>query len=113
MDRETQLINVLVLFGMPVDQDAFEQGLADTHRSRLNGLPNLERVVINRIAAAAHGTSPYYAIEELYFPSEEAMQAGLNSEAGQAMARELSDFASGGYTILFAQTTSEILIPGP
>ncbi len=102
---------MLVLFGNPVDQDAFERSWAATHRSRLNELPNLERVVINRIAAAAHGKSPYYAIEELYFRSEEAMQAGLNSEAGQAMARELSEFASGGYTILFAHATSVTLNP--
>ena len=32
------------------------------------------------------GESPFALIVELGFPSEEAMQQGLNSEAGQAMA---------------------------
>jgi len=37
------------------------------------------------------------------------MRQGLNSQAGQAMAKDMSNFASGGITILFAQATAEIL----
>ena len=46
---------------------------------------------------------------EMHFSSEEAMQAGLNSEAGQAMAKDLSKFASGGVMVVFAQSVVETL----
>ena len=37
------------------------------------------------------------------------MQEGLNSAAGQTMIPDLSNFAYGGATVLFAQATAEFL----
>ena len=52
---------------------------------------------------------PYHLISELGFASETAMQEGLNSDAGQAMAKDMANFASGGVTVLFAHATTEKL----
>ena len=62
---------------------------------------------MNRVVDAAIGTAPYYLIVELQFPTEEAMQEGLNSTAGQSMARDFQAFASGGVTVLFCRPTAE------
>ena len=103
------MINVLILFGVPVEPEAFDQYFETGYRSLLYSVPNVERLAVNRIAGAAEGDPPFYCIVELEFGSEERMQEGLNSEAGQAMARDLSQFASGGVTVLFARATVELL----
>jgi uncharacterized protein (TIGR02118 family) len=103
------MVNVLTLFGMPVDGAAFDEYFATKHRPLLLQVPNVDQLVINRIAGAASGESPFFLIVELRFPSEKAMQEGLNSEAGQAMARDYGNFASGGVTVLFSQATTQAL----
>ncbi len=97
------MIKVLVLFGTPEDEDAFYPYLRATHLPLIEAVPCVERVSTTRVAGAAMGESPFGLIVELEFPSEEAMQQGLNSEAGQAMARDYPEFASGGVTVLFGQ----------
>jgi len=98
------MINVLVLFGEPVDQAAFDAHFTDVHRPMLTGLPGLEGYRVNEVAAAESGPRPYRLVLELQFLSQEAMQEGLNSDDGQAMARDYSHFASGGVTILFCES---------
>lgn len=102
------MINVLVLFGEPVDQAAFDAHFAEAHRPILTDLPGLEGYRVNEVAAASSGPRPYRLVLELQFPSQDAMQIGLNSDRGQAMARDYSRFASGGVTILFCQSTEPV-----
>ena len=85
----------------------FDSYFTNSHSPLLHTVPGVERLVLNPIAGAAQGDPPYYLIVELQFASEAAMQEGLNSEAGQAMANDLSEFASGGVTVLFAQAAVE------
>ena len=106
------MVNVLTLFGMPVDRAAFDEHFEDKHQALLRQVPNVDQLVINRIAGAASGESPFFLIVELRFPSEKAMQEGLNSEAGQAMARDYGNFASGGATVLFSEATTQGLGTG-
>ncbi len=98
------MLKVLVLFGIPLDEDAFYRYFRTTHLPLLEAVPRVERLVVNRVAGAAIGESPFALIAELVFPSEEAMQEGLNSDAGQALARDYPEFASGGATVLFCQS---------
>ncbi len=101
------MVKVLVLFGTPIDRESFDQHFTDNHRPLILKLPNLQRFVVNRIAGAATGDSPFSLIAELHFASEEAMQEGLNSQAGQAMAADYSRFASNGVTVLFSHAVAE------
>ncbi len=101
------MVKVIILFGMPADHAEFDQYFNASYRPLLSGSPNGARVTFNRIAGAAKGDSPYHLIAEIEFPSEEAMQVGLNSEEGQTMARDLSHFGSGGVTVLFSETLVE------
>jgi len=103
------VVTVLTLFGMPTDQATFDDYFEANHHPLLVKIPQVEKLVVNRIAGAATGEAPYHLIVELQFASEEAMQVGLNSEQGQAMARDFALFASGGVTVLFSQATTESL----
>ena len=101
------MVNVIILLGRPVEQEEFDQHLIDTHMPLVRSIPNLKSVTINQVAGTAQGDAPYYLISELGFASEAAMQEGLNSDEGQAMAKDMSNFASGGVTVLFAHATNE------
>jgi uncharacterized protein (TIGR02118 family) len=99
------LFSALILFGFPADPREFEDYFANRYHPLLRRVPNLEGLKVNRIAGAAKGEPPFYALVEMQFASEAAMQDGLNSEEGQTMARELASFASGGYTVVFSRTS--------
>ena len=101
------MFSVLTLFGPPVDASDFHRHFEKAHRPLLQQVPHAQRHVIHWIAAAAEGVSPHHLIVELHFASEEDMQRGLNSEVGQAMARDLGNFASGGATVLFSRSPPE------
>ena len=98
------MVKVLLLFGNPVDKLAFDQHFEDSHYPLLLKIPKLDFVQVNRVAGAVIGNSLYHLVVELHFPSEEAMQEGLNSESGQVMARDFGGFASGGVTVLVCST---------
>ena len=103
------MVKVLLLFGKPVDREAFDHYFEQTHRPLLAKLPDLGALRINHVAGAVTGESPFYLIVELEFSSEEAMQIGLNSDLGQTMAKDFSNFASGGITVLLCQSQDAIL----
>ncbi|MCH8799494.1 MAG: EthD family reductase [Chloroflexi bacterium] len=99
--------NVLMLFGHPAEPAAFDSHFKDNFSPLLRAIPNVRKIEINQVAGAAHGDSPYYLIVSLQFDSDDALQDGLNSEAGQAMASGMDDFVTGGVSVLFAQAVIE------
>ena len=101
------MFSALILFGFPNDPVAFETHFAEKYRPLLLRIPRLKKLIVNRVAGAAKGDPAFYALVEVQFASEEAMQDGLNSEDGQAVARELELFASGGFDVLFSRTEEE------
>ena len=100
------MVKVLLLLGQPVDREAFNHHFERTHRPLLATLPDLEALRVNQVAGAVTGESPFYLIVELEFSSENAMQTALNSESGQSMAKDFSNFASGGVTVLLCNSSS-------
>ena len=107
MTTAAGLVKVVVLFEEPVERPAFERHLADEHLPLVRTIPSLTNIVTNRFAGSLTGGAPFYLMLELHFCSEEAMQEGLNSEAGQAMAADLSRFASGGVSVLLTRSSEE------
>lgn len=98
------MVKVLILFGIPKDAHEFDEYFDKTHRALLEALPGVSELAINQVAAVAVGDLPYYLIVEIQFENEQQMQQSLNSEPGQAMARNFSRFATGGATVLFCQS---------
>jgi uncharacterized protein (TIGR02118 family) len=100
------VVKVLVLFGFPIDSKRFDRHFELTHCPLLKDIPKLEAIGVSAVEGAVTGESPVYRIVELQFGSEAAMQEGLNSEAGQTMARDFEVFATGGVTVLISRWTS-------
>jgi len=100
------MVKVLILFGIPEDAGKFDEYFEATHRALLKALPGVHQLIINRVLGVATGDLPYHLIVEIHFQNEEQMQSTLNSEPGQAMARDYSKFATGGATVLFCQSHS-------
>ncbi len=98
------MYKALILFGPPVDKATFAQYFEETHRPLLDSLPCSEAIEVNWIAGSVTGDLPVHLLVELLFPTEEALQDGLNSVAGQKMARDYPNFASGGVTILLSNS---------
>ncbi len=98
---------VLILFGPPVDQAAFARYFEETHRPILDGLPRVDAIEVNWIAGSVSGDVSVHLLVELLFATEAALQDGLNSVAGQKMARDYPSFASGGVTILLGNTAHD------
>ncbi len=105
------MVKVLILFGIPEDTGNFDQYFEDTHRALLKALPDVYQLIINRVAGVAVGDSMYHLVVEIHFQSEQRMQSSLNSESGQAMARDYSKFATGGATVLFCQSDRVFIDP--
>ncbi len=95
---------VLILFGPPVDDAAFARYFEETHRPLLDRLPLLGAVEVHWVTGAVTGDMAVHLLVELNFASEQALQDGLNSAAGQKMARDYPSFASGGVTILLSSS---------
>jgi uncharacterized protein (TIGR02118 family) len=99
------MFKVLILFGKPVDEISFQRYFEESHCPIVKRIPRLETANFNWVAGSIEGDAPYYLVVELIFAAEEALQDGLNSEAGQAMAQDFTNFASGGVTILLCTSS--------
>ncbi len=98
------MYKVLILFGPPVDKATFAQYFEESHRPMLDGLPHSAAIEVNWVTGSVTGDLPVHLLVELLFPTEEALQDGLNSVAGQKMARDYPNLASGGVTILLSNS---------
>jgi uncharacterized protein (TIGR02118 family) len=94
------MYSVLILFGEPADAAAFARHVEETHRPLLDGLPGADAVTLKWVAGRLAGEMAVHLVIEIGYASEAALQESLNSPAGQAMARDYANFASGGVTIL-------------
>ena len=95
---------VLILFGPPVDPVAFARYFEETHRPILDSLPRVGAIEVNWVAGSVTGDLSVHLWVELLFPTEATLQDGLNSVAGQKMARDYPSFTSGGVTILLSKS---------
>ena len=96
-------VKVLILFGKPVDEDLFGRHFESVHLKLLDDFEGLQQRSINYVAGSVTGDSPFHLLVELQFATEPDMQRALNSEAGQAMARDFTNFASGGVSVLLCR----------
>jgi uncharacterized protein (TIGR02118 family) len=98
------MVKAVVLYGPPADQDAFERYYADTHAALAKAIPGLQRFEAARGIATPDGSAvPYQRIAELTFNDMGALQAGLESDEGQAAVNDIPNFATGGVTVFFAE----------
>lgn len=96
------MIKTTVLYGHPTDALAFENYYSETHLPLAAKTKGIVKFEFTKFLPNPDGSLPaYYRMAELYFTSVEEMQQAFASPEGQAMAGDLSNFATGGATIIF------------
>ena len=95
------MTKLTVLYGHPTSPEAFEKYYAETHLKVTNKVSGIDKMELTKFLPNPDGTAaPYYRMAELYFSSPEAMQQTLESPEGKTLAADLSNFATGGVTII-------------
>jgi len=99
------MAKVYALYKTPADPAAFERYYFDRHVPLAKTIPGLRSYEVTRgTIAAMGGPAPYHLIATLSFDSRAAVDAALASPQGQATARDLGNFATGGVDVLITET---------
>jgi uncharacterized protein (TIGR02118 family) len=95
------MIKATVLYGHPASPDLFEKYYYETHVPLVAKASGIVKSEYTKFLPNPDGTAAaYYRMAELYFPGPNEMQQTMGSPEGQAMAADLSNFATGGVTII-------------
>ena len=95
------MIKLTVLYGHPTDPVAFESYYANTHHPLVSKVKGIVKAELTKFMSAADGGNPaYYRMAELYFPSIEDLQKTVESPEGKTLSADLSNFATGGATMI-------------
>jgi uncharacterized protein (TIGR02118 family) len=99
------MVKLVVAYNQPKDPDAFDRQYADTHIPLVQKIPNLRRFESGKVIGTPEGSpAPYYYLAELWFEGADELQASLGSAEGQAAAADVGTFATGGATVMIAET---------
>jgi uncharacterized protein (TIGR02118 family) len=99
------MVKLVVAYGAPEDSAAFDAHYASTHVPLVEKIPNLRRFEAGKILGTPDGSvPPFYWLAELWFDSVEELQAGMGSSEGQAAGADVATFASGGATLMIAES---------
>jgi len=95
------MIKATVLYGHPTSPDAFEKYYGEIHVPLVGKTQGIVKAELTKFLPNPDGTeAAYYLMAELYFAGPAEMQQALGSPEGQAMAADVSNFATGGVTIM-------------
>jgi len=98
------MIKATVLYGHPANAEAFEKYYSGSHLPLVAKVQGIVKTEWTKFLPNPDGSAAaYYRMAELYFAGPAEMQQTLGSPEGKAMAADLSNFASGGVTIILGQ----------
>lgn len=99
------MIKITVLYKHPTDAETFKSYYKETHLPLVDKMEGLAKAEVTEINGELGGEpSEYFLMAELYFSNEAQMQKSMASPEGQTVANDLSNFATGGATILMGNT---------
>ncbi|HUA03296.1 MAG TPA: EthD family reductase [Solirubrobacteraceae bacterium] len=99
------MVKLVVGYGQPEDPSAFDAHYVGTHIPLVEKIPNLRRFESGKVIGAPDGSSPpFYYLAELWFDDPEQLGAAMGSPEGQAAGADVETFASGGATLMIAET---------
>lgn len=99
------MVKLVVAYGQPEDAAAFDEHYASTHVPLVDKIPNLRRFEAGKVLGTPDGSqAPFYYLAELSFDDVEQLQAAMSSPEGQAARADVETFATGGVTLMIAQT---------
>jgi len=98
------MYKLLALYDHPEDVEAFEQYYRDVHTPLVQNVPELQRLVVNRVKGDPMGGSPrYHMIAEMHFADAESFKRASQSQEFQATGADLANFAKGKVTLLVVE----------
>ncbi len=98
---------ITVLYKHPTDAKHFKNYYNEKHLPLVDKIEGLAKAEITEIQGSLGGEpSDYFLMAELYFKDEAQMQESMGSPEGQAVANDLSNFATGGVTIMVGHTVN-------
>jgi len=99
------MVKMVVAYGQPQDPAAFDEHYAGTHIPLVEKIPSLRRFESGKVVGTPDGSAPpFYYLAELWFDDAEQLQSALGSPEGQAAGADVETFATGGATVMIAQT---------
>jgi uncharacterized protein (TIGR02118 family) len=100
------MAKLYAMYKHPTDAAAFDRYYYGVHVPLAKTVPGLMSYEVTRGAIAGAGgvPTPYHLIAALGFASVAAISAALGSPQGQAVAADLSNFATGGVDLFIADT---------
>jgi uncharacterized protein (TIGR02118 family) len=90
-------VKLVVIYPRPKDVDVFEKIYQQEHVPlAVAKLGGKTKIVAAKILTFPQGTSPFYRIAEVYFPSMQALEACAASEGGKEALAHAVKISSGG-----------------
>ncbi len=95
------MIKATLLYGHPESPETFEKYYAETHLPLAMKVSGVQKLELTRFLSAPDGSAPaHYRMAELYFSDAAALSQTMTSPEGQAALADLSNFATGGVTMM-------------
>lgn len=95
---------IFVLFGKPTDPKLFDKQYWEDHIPIAKQMPGLRKYSVHKVLAPPKGEPAFYQIVELEFDNMQSLKNATASQAGKDSSGHGTQIATGGMTILFAET---------
>lgn len=98
------MVRLLVLYGQPADRAAFEAYYNDTHLPLVRRALGSRRIETARFLDRPDGPrAEYYRMAIIEFETPEEVGEVFESTDGQAVLKDMANFATGGHVALLAE----------
>jgi uncharacterized protein (TIGR02118 family) len=98
-----------VLYHQPDDPAAFDAHYESTHAPLAAKIPGLQHYSVTRPGPGPDGEPPSeHVVASLQFADRKSLAEGLGSPEGDAAARDIGNFATGGVTMLTGEVTTYV-----
>jgi uncharacterized protein (TIGR02118 family) len=97
------MTKLIALYRKPADVAAFDKHYFEIHTPLVKQYPGLRKLEITKITGAPIGETKFHLLCEMYFDSQEAMDAALASKEGRAVAKDLMSFAADVVTVFIGE----------
>lgn len=98
------MARIVALYPAPQDPAEFDRYYETKHVELAQRMPKLRSIELSKGPVISPTGGTYHRVGTLRFDSMDDLQEAVESPQGQATAADLSNFATGGVTLLFFDT---------
>lgn len=98
------MARIVALYPAPQDPAEFDRYYETKHVELAQQMPKLRSIELSKGPVISPTGGTYHRVGTLRFDSMDDLQEAVESPQGQATAADLSNFATGGVTLLFFDT---------